>query len=634
MRMTCTLLLLIGSITATQAQQNLDALLPAPGKYVNGERPELGAVEFREDVLWEEDFANGIPSTWNNEGDPVLAVWEYRGPETTPSNEAGTRGSCVADDNEFGPPIESETAENGFLIFDSNFWDDTEGPCGNFGSGAAPGPHFATLTTGEIDLGSAEMVGMSFNHYFKNYQTSARIEYKVAGADWELLWESPTPLNSGETPKDQSERFNVSEQLGGQEAVQLRFVFDGNYYFWMIDDIKIFQLQQNNLYMDNATYGDFDLNDQGNETGYEWMEYSQYPVDMAPRVFFSAEAQNRGAEEQTNAVLQAYLREESSQDTIYEAISAPQDLASDESFNFFVPDFQVPLEIAEYTAHFKFSQDQEDDSPENNSMVKAFEVTDVTYSRDRIETEGIFVPQQLFNGTPYEVGNMFVITADNQAVESVSIGVAAGSWTGAEMYAKVYKLNTDLEITTEEVATTGNFGLIEDAFNNTGDNNVMTVPFLEPVQLDKDSAYLVVAGTTVGPEAVKFSMSGRSPDLTSFVRFMPNSWFYLIRTPMVRLNFGPVASVEEQTTQPVDFTCYPNPANNEIMMQIDTEQAAAASIRVFDGTGRVVYSEDLGTLPQGLTRHPLNTSSWADGWYVASVFIGDIRQNEMIIVRH
>ena len=65
--------------------------------------------------FWSEDFSNGIPSTWINSSVP----WAYRGPSTSPNSTVGTQGAYGANQG----PIQSPTAQNGFMIFDSDYYD-------------------------------------------------------------------------------------------------------------------------------------------------------------------------------------------------------------------------------------------------------------------------------------------------------------------------------------------------------------------------------------------------------------------------------------------------------------------------------------------------------------------------------
>lgn len=626
------LLILLFSVNGWSQQQVIE---PAPGIYLNARDPEMGSLGLRELVIWSEDFENGIPADWVMESDPSAASWEYRGPSSNPSNEVGTRGSCVANGNLYGPPIQSETADNGFIIFDSNYWDDNIGPCGSFGQGPAPGPHVATLTTPSVDLSGYERIGLSFNQYCKNYQAEQKIKYSIDGGPWEDLWVNDVPENSGESEKNRFDRFNVSDALAGNSDVRLQISFDGNYYFWMLDDFVLFELEEFNNNFDFVTYGDFNLLDQGHETGYEYMEYSLYPVEMQPVIKFNADVYNWGAEELTNCFIETHLRNELTMDTVYSGVSNPTiDLSSDDFWDFHTPDYQMPQEMAPYTAHFEVKQDQEDDSPANNYDVKNFEVTDVVYARDMLETQGIYVPDQFFAGSQYEVGNFFVITADDQAVHSVSIGIGAGTNPAATVYAKIFKLTTTGSIVATEIASTDEYGVTEYAYNNTGDDNFMSIPFSEPVSLDRDSAYLVVAGSVDGPSEVFFPVSGDSPILTSMVRFYPNSWFYLIRTPMVRMNFGPVVTVEETPIETSNFNVYPNPADASVKLDFTLQSAQETRLTVYDPLGKIVATENFGVLASGQQIKEISTTQLENGWYILSLDINGIKQNEMVIVNH
>ena len=65
-----------------------------------------------------EDFGQGIPDGWYTETEAEFAEWEYRGVDTEPDLSVCSRGSCGAQ----SLPPESESLDNGFLIFDSNYW--------------------------------------------------------------------------------------------------------------------------------------------------------------------------------------------------------------------------------------------------------------------------------------------------------------------------------------------------------------------------------------------------------------------------------------------------------------------------------------------------------------------------------
>lgn len=607
-------------------------LEPAPGSFVNGVRPEEGALR-AEAVIWSEDFANGIPESWTQVADPDGAFFEYRGPLSNPSNLVGTRGSCVNINEPYGEPIASPTADNGFIIFDSNFWDDNIGPCGNFGVGEAPGPHFTMLITDYIDLTGYSSVGMRLNQYMKNYQAQTRIEYSINDGEWALLWANAIAQFSGETEPNAFVRFNVSSQLADQSNIRLRFVFEGNYYFWIIDDVSIFEIFENNLVIDQTTYGNYiPFNPLG--SGYQDLEYGVYPAAMPPNLHFQSQTYNWGSTTQTGALLNVDVVNDLLGDTLYSANSTSAPLLPDQGINFSAPQFQLSGALAPYSVHFHVTADQEDGFPEANRVIRNFEVTDYIYARDRQETEGIFVPSPGLFGTQYEVGNFYQITSEDQVAQSISIGVGVGTNPDATVYGRIYKIGTQTGgISAEIIAETGEYPINQWAFNNVGDNRVMTIDLQEPVLLDKDSAYLVMAGAPGGAGSVLFPVSGNSPDFSSMARFYPSSWFYFVRTPLVRVNFGIVENVEEKTTAELSFKCFPNPASELLNLSFDLPESAATTLLIYDQTGRIVHTEQFGRLNTGEQRRTVNVSRLANGWYVASLQTPTQTKNEMVVIR-
>ena len=104
--------------------------------------------------IWSEDFANGIPSTWTNS----TAPWVYRGPLTSPNTSVGSQGAYASN----GTPILSPTVANGFIIFDSDYYDNNGTP-GAFGQGMYPAPHNGELMTDPIDMSASSDIMLRAN---------------------------------------------------------------------------------------------------------------------------------------------------------------------------------------------------------------------------------------------------------------------------------------------------------------------------------------------------------------------------------------------------------------------------------------------------------------------------------------
>jgi hypothetical protein len=201
-----------------------------------------------ETVVWSEDFANGIPATWDNTGglannlpDPD-SKWEYRGASTTPGVNIGSRGAYAAGT----VAIQSPTAANGFVIFDSDFLDNG-GIAG--GTGVAAAPHVASLTTGVINLTGLSNLDLKFNQCLRKYFGSAGngtssatyVEFSIdGGVTFPVsITLNPSLVGNGYTGPTSQVVVPIPNSVAGQANVKMRIKWNGDYYFWMIDDLQI-----------------------------------------------------------------------------------------------------------------------------------------------------------------------------------------------------------------------------------------------------------------------------------------------------------------------------------------------------------------------------------------------------------
>jgi hypothetical protein len=210
-----------------------------------------------ENTIWSEDFSNGIPSNWTNEGYNAFGqvqancFWEYRGVNTTPDTSEVSRGAYWGSGT-----IASPTVGNGFVVFDSDYLDNN-GIAGNFGNGIAAGPNIGTLTTDTIDLSNHTDVELSFhtmlrtlgaNNTFRKFFVAFSTDAGTTYPDTILI----EPTLGSNTVFEGLVDYNVSNLIGGQDSVRIRFMFNAlepisltggltayGYYFMAIDDIKI-----------------------------------------------------------------------------------------------------------------------------------------------------------------------------------------------------------------------------------------------------------------------------------------------------------------------------------------------------------------------------------------------------------
>ena len=586
--------------------------LSAPGTYIHARN--ASNTSERETVIWSEDFANGIPATWNNSGAPTLAVWEYRGPSTNPNQLVGSRGSCLPDGN-VGEAMTSSTASNGFVIFDSNYWDNNLNPCtvDNFGTGQAPGPHLSYLTTPSIDLSGFPNAVLEFEQYIRYYLGNTRVEISIANGPWEVLYTNI--LDQGITTANaQTVRMPLPASAGNQSNVKLRFVYDGLYYFWQLDDIQIIQGYANDLIIENSSYGDFDFNNPDHITGFEMMEYTQYPSAFAPLVHLESNVFNLGTNVQTNVALNARIINDNSGALIFESNSPTlADLAPGADSVLVAGEFQIDPTVSHYSAYFNSLQTETDENIFNQIEWLQFDVTPVTYARDENNLGSMFLPSEAYADAPFEMGAVYLLPSSGQQLHSVSVAIGEGTTLPSSVYATIFPFSLSSGIGAA-IATTPDFAITEADINAFGEASMKVLSFDTPVNLSQ-GLYLVAVGSPNSAFQAVIGLSGKSEDLSAWVRFNNSNTdlFYLTRTPMIRMNFGVVSDVTEQSFGS-SFQCFPNPAKESISIVLGGNESAL--VELFDATGRLLHSQKTATLTGKIE---MNIADFSNGIYTLRV---------------
>ncbi len=261
-------------------------------------------------TIWSQDFANGIPSTWVNQGYDMdvatggltpnpLCLWEYRGPNTTPDNTRGSRGQFSGS----GPTIASTTSSNGFLIFDSDYLD-SDGISGNRGNGTSPAPHVGTLTTDTIDLTGFPYVQVVFESRARQFHSAFKLAVSNDGGTTfpdTVEFHENLAVNSTNAAAELV-NADISNTAGNQSMVVLQLIFEGEnvtnpgYYYWQLDDMEIRDIPAHALQF--TEWNGAPANDVIYPAGSP--RYGNPQVDMAEPITFDANILNFGVEDQTN----------------------------------------------------------------------------------------------------------------------------------------------------------------------------------------------------------------------------------------------------------------------------------------------------------------------------------------------
>lgn len=140
-------------------------------------------------------------------------------------------------------PVSSPSQANGVALFDSDFLDNA-GIAGDFGLGSSPSSHRGELISPLIDLtGYADSkLAIKFFTFRRDFQVT-ELSFSISlddGASWSQSVDIRNligDLTEGFVAYDFPDE--LLQGVTNLTAVRLRFVFNGDYYFAIIDDVTL-----------------------------------------------------------------------------------------------------------------------------------------------------------------------------------------------------------------------------------------------------------------------------------------------------------------------------------------------------------------------------------------------------------
>jgi hypothetical protein len=490
---------------------------------------ERSVAQVYGNALYSWDFADGIPSEWQVGVTSVnsIAQWEYRGPNTTPNFNVGARGSCSA----IAAPINSLSQENGFIIFDGNYWDDPGNACGaGFGTGQDPAPHTAYLITNPIDLTGIGAAVLTFQQQYRHFQATTTV---LISTDDGNSWTEIIANEGVQSPSAEWKSVNISELAANQPSVRFKFQYEGTYYWWLLDDINVYQPNDNDIQITKVQYTNNQLVE--GLTTLNDLEYHQYPLSILPSLKFRADILNVGGFAQTGVRLNARLIKDNTTE-VYNLNNNPTSLAVSASANLSINGFFTPSTgIGDYKVLYSIEQDSIDDSPENNLDSLDFEITAFTFGKDEGVMEDSYVPINFYDEYQVSCGNFFENKGTNRYCHTVQVGLAEGTAVGKEIRGVVYNQSLDTLIGYTQPYTV-NYGDL----NEPGEERLVFLDFEIPFELEADSIYFIAVEELDSILPFFVARSGKSFGESSLIRYDNiNASIVSAKSFMVRLSILP-----------------------------------------------------------------------------------------------
>jgi hypothetical protein len=569
--------------------------------------------------FWSEDFSNGIPSSWTNSPVP----WAYRGSSTSPNTTVGSQGAYAGTNG----PINSPTAQNGFMIFDSDYYDNL-GNAAAFGTGQYPcnppsgSGHVGLLTTDAIDCSMYPAVSIVFNSFYREYTGIARIAFSIdGGTTWTDTMEvHPEILVNESTASDYEVMLNMPSNIAGNSAVHLQFIYDGTvlyntsyygYYFWMIDDVRLIETPDHLLVRQDDVFGGWWLGYQS--TGDYGLDYTFNPMAQALNnpYRFESVLRNIGASTQTNTKLNIIVEDENA-NNVFSASSNSTSINTGLNDTLATLSNFTPSNMGLYNISFWASSDS---FPTTDTLVRSTIITDSVYGIDYDwNSDGANMPgsRWLVGRTcgGQVVGNAFDIY-DNTQLTSISFFVDDESVAGAEVAVQLYETDGQIYLAESDPYYLQN--------NDLG--SWVTVPLLNPYPLFSGTSYIAAVKGSQHPTD---TMMITSLALATNVSYIQDNgcdigtqgfgFWYTATTAMgIRMNFGDISLSDKNHELKSNVNIYPNPTTGVFNISLMKNEDCVISID--NVLGQTIYNK----IHNNLNSTTIDFSKLEKGVYMVNI---------------
>lgn len=550
-------------------------------------------------------------------------------------------------------PLASTTADNGFMMVDSDLFGGEEGGTGienNWFQSANP-----------IDCSAYPYVSISFETFYRMWDGGSSdgneyclVEVSRDGVTWpdvttfevadgfvdfgdgdgavQARWEV-WPDMATQDPVDNPtiKSFDITAAAGGQEQVWIRFRWKGTWgYAWMIDDVALFETLANDVRTDAyVSYSDY--------LGTAFYEYGAWAESQLTPFNFAMTAANNGYQDQTGVTMTVTVNGEDA--GVSEAIELPYTGVD----TLRTSGWELTSGVGSYEVTYTLSADNADDDESNNVATQSFEVTDLQFGRDDGTFTGLFPgdgTDDFIALNPFDIYNDVTIYA-------IDVAIADGSDEGTPVIAHLFDGTDDLFISAQYgglLVSSDELDLASAYSNDGSESDVVWYTLVLEEPYTASAGDFIAAGFEhYGGSNVQIWESKYTYDQTSFVYgpFGSGSaydWYYTNEVPMVRLNLNPEATntvnVENIAGEAFElFPAVPNPANESARLQYRLDQASDIAFEIRDITGKLVMAEDRGTQGAGYHALTLDVSAFEAGVYTFSLTVDGARATQRIIVQ-
>lgn len=504
-------------------------------------------------------------------------------------------------------PIASNSAADGFALFDSDLL-------------CSGNQNADVYFTTPIDLTGQNAVAIEFESFYRAYVGNCYVIASTDGVTWtEVQVHSGIAVND-DTGNPFLTTANVSSIVGGSATAYFGFRYIGGCdYAWMVDDVSIVTLPDNDVALTTGWHADI-------ITDYE---YSMTPLTQAREMIAGVIVENQGGLTQTVDVTCDVSDGSSTVATMTTSVTSVPGVIDTVWFNtgftpsangMYTPSFSIPADMVTTNDMFTAS------TLEVNTNLMAHDYGSTgTFGFDPNAAD----PTNA--NSSHSWGNVYYPQAD-QNIFGIDVYFATG--TSADLYvlAKVWEMDPS--------------GSIQDplVYNNETDHTVLqseigtgatTIVFPSSSLLEAGKGYMIeilkvdnttglealyVGGTDSDQEDDDFSTFAYGPFGTANAINYYSGWGF---APYVRANFDGSISVDENNLTGVKV--FPNPSQGEIT--ITNNNGDANAIEITNLAGQVVYTTSVSASTT------VDLGSFGSGVYIVKVSNGNGSLVERVVIK-
>ncbi|MEM7102009.1 MAG: T9SS type A sorting domain-containing protein [Bacteroidota bacterium] len=555
--------------------------------------------------------------------------------------------------------INSLTPGNGAALYNADFLQTGGDP-----DNVPDGPPFPKVT-GElisptIDLTGSGEVLLRFHQAFRglngNNATGVNTERGALfsfSLDDGTTWSTPENVNDNLNPNDGSPNGEIKllslPGAAGISTLKVKFIFDGDFYYWLIDDVMIIELPSSNTTL---------------EDGIVIAHNYATPLSQVIPVFFGASVSNIGSGDQTNVSLDISvdytdLNGNTSNDILADNLVIDNLLAGVDSNMFYLPADALDPAIfgkGTYNIEYTLSQDDPDAFPADNAAGTEFTVTDNVYSRVPLDAndDPIFTSSSsVVGGGQFEYGYHFYmpfgggLTADSvkfaysigggNTLEGEAVTVFLKAWNDSNEDAlfsddeltpigvafHTFSDEANLEVVTAELLDFNTFNPGTPLSDDT--HYLLTCEYLGAQQLflgiNADRNYNPLVNYTV--DQVNSTGDASLVRWSDVLRDATGTWFANgfagTGMPGIVLYIEGAVGVSDPLPEDLaELNIFPNPVVSSLSVDLKLDHLIEdAGIHILDFAGRLVYSKSYDEISTGT--YDVNVSNLQSGTYILMI---------------